>query len=136
MEHINMRNQSRGFSLIELMITVAVVAIIATIALPAYNDSVRKGKRSDGKAALMDVASRLEQYYLDNKTYTTDMTNLSYSAATDVDTTDGYYKMKVVGCPIASCFTISATPQGDQANDSCGILTVNSMGIKTPSDCW
>ena len=139
MEQMNMRKQSKGFTLIELMITVAVVAILAAVALPAYTDSVRKGKRSDGKAGLVDAASRLEQFYLDNKQYTVNMTSLGYSAANNVSTTDGYYKMTVAAgaCgSIASCYTISAVPQGSQADDSCATLTLNSMGIKTPSDCW
>ncbi len=134
-----MQKRSRGFTLIELMIVVAVVAILATIALPAYNDSVRKGKRSDAKAGLMDAASRLEQFYLDNKSYTIDMTKLGYSAANNVDTSDKYYKMTVAAgsCGnISTCYIISTVPQGGQASDSCGTLTVNSLGIKTPSECW
>jgi type IV pilus assembly protein PilE len=131
--------EQRGFTLVELMIAVAIVAILAAIALPSYQESVQKGKRSDAKTGLVDAASRLEQFYLDNKTYTTDMTDLGYGAATNVDTTDGYYKMTVAasaGCTIASCFTVSAVPQGGQASDSCGTLTINSKGAKTPSDCW
>lgn len=139
MKHIGFSKKFRGFTLIELMIAVAVIAILATIALPAYQDSIRKSKRSDGKAGLVDAASRLEQYYLDNKTYTVQMTNLGYSADASVATTDSHYKMSVSNSPcanISSCYTVTAIPQGDQASDSCGTLTINSMGTKTPSGCW
>jgi type IV pilus assembly protein PilE len=139
MRQIRITNKLRGFTLIEIMIVVAVIAIIATIALPAYQSSIRKSKRTDAKAGLVDAAAKLEQYYLDNKSYTTDMTKLGFTAASGVDTSDAHYKMTVTassGCTIAACYTVTAVPQGDQTSDTCGTLTVNSMGIKTPSDCW
>jgi type IV pilus assembly protein PilE len=139
MKHVVTCKKSKGFTLIELMIVVAIIAIVATIALPAYQQSLRKSKRSDAKGGLVDAASRLEQYYLDNKQYTIDMTDLGYSSANGVYTADSHYKMTVTAgsCgSINSCYTITAVAQGDQASDSCGDFTINSLGIKTPSDCW
>lgn len=130
-------NLNKGFTLVELLIVVMIIGILAAIAVPAYNSSVLKGKRSDGKTALMDATSRLEQFYLDNKSYTADMTQLGYSAAANVDSSDGYYKLKIGGCPIASCYVVTAIAQGSQADDKdCNPMTVNSLGVKTPTACW
>jgi type IV pilus assembly protein PilE len=132
----------RGFTLLELMIVVALVAIMAAIAYPSYLDSVRKSRRSDARNALHAAASREEQYYSDNKIYTSTMTALGYSA-NPADSPERYYKVSVVAatgtCPIASCFVLQAVPQGDQANDThCGTLKVDSKGMKTANatDCW
>ena len=73
---MTMRSEA-GFSLIEIIIVVVIVGILATIALPAYQDSVRKGQRSDAKAGLLGVASRMEQFMLDRGTYTVDMEDLA-----------------------------------------------------------
>jgi type IV pilus assembly protein PilE len=134
----------RGFTLIELMIVVAVVAILAAIAYPSYLDSVRKSRRSDARNALHAAASREEQYYEDNKTYTASMTDLKYS--TDpADSPEAYYKVSVVDttdCPLASistCFGLLADPQGDQQKDThCGKMYLYSTGLKkaNTADCW
>jgi type IV pilus assembly protein PilE len=134
-----------GFTLMELMITVAVVAILAIIAYPTYMDTVRKSRRSDAKTALSDAASRLEQYYMDNKTYTQTVTALGYSAS-PAPSPEGYYNVSVVdptaGCPIATCYALKADPQGAQASDTrCATLTLNSPGVKGATgpdgaNCW
>lgn len=62
--------KQQGFTLIELMITVAIVAILASIAVPAYSDYVRRGQLSDATTALADLRVRMEQFYQDNRTYT------------------------------------------------------------------
>jgi len=139
MIQMTISRKSKGFTLIEILIVVAIIGVLAAIGIPSYQDSVRKSKRADGKSGLVDAASRLEQYYLDNKSYTKDMNELGYNALTGVDTPDKRYKMSVDANPcgnIAACYTVTAIPQGDQINDSCGTLTLNSSGIKTPSECW
>lgn len=137
------RRSMRGFTLIELMIVVVVVAILAAIAYPSYIDSVRKSRRSDAKNALHAAASREEQYYGDNKTYTDSMKALVY-ASDPADSPEKYYKISVdnsllATCDIATCYVLKAVPQGDQAKDThCGTLTVDSKGNKTANstDCW
>ena len=115
----------------------AIVGIIAGIALPSYNSSAQKGRRSDGQAALLDTASKMESYFYSNKTYTEDMTDLGYSADPSVSS-EGYYNIEVVSatstCPIDSCFQLKATAQGAQVND--GDLTLSSTGEKLPADKW
>jgi len=133
------------------MIALAVAAILAVIAFPAYQDSVQKSKRAVAKTALMDIASREEQYALDNKTYAT-IDNLGFSAATIyydnnnniVASTDGARIYSVSASAVtATTFTLTATPLLSQANDTkCGNLTLTQSGIKgisgtaSVSACW
>jgi type IV pilus assembly protein PilE len=130
------RRYSSGFSLIEVMVAAVIVAILAMIAVPGYQDSVMKGKRSDGKAGLMNVASRMEQYFLDNKTYTADLTDLGF--ADPADSPDGYFTISVTAataaCPVTTCYKLSAVPKHSDTN--CATLTLDSVGTKGPTNCW
>ena len=132
MKHGTLRfKNNTGFTLIELMIAVVVLAILAMVAIPAYNDSVQKARRSDAKSTLTQVASRMEQFFLDNKTYTTDMTALGYTAS-PAASIDGHYTVSVVtptaGCPIVTCYQLQAAPQNTDTN--CQTLTLNSIGTQ------
>ena len=128
----------RGFSLLELMIVVAVAAIIAAIATPIYKEQTRKGRRAAATAALIDATSRQEQFFLDNKAYTTIIVagGLNMAPVTE----SGTYALSVdpptLGCPLDRCYRVRATPQGVQVGDNCGALTIDSDRIKSPSDCW
>ncbi len=136
-----------GFTLLELMIVVAIVALLAVIAVPAYQDQANAARRSDGHALLTDIAARMERFYFDNGTYTTDMRALGFTAATDVPSTENYYTASVVAetaaCPLTSCYVLTAARQGAQQDDTyCGDLTLDSMGRKlvsgggTVERCW
>ena len=132
--------KNAGFSLIEVVIVVAIVGILAAIALPGYQESVRKGNRSDGQAALLEAASRMERYFYDNNTYTSNLTLIGYTSASNVATSEGHYTLAVDGepgdgsCPIATCFAVTATAINAQAAD--GDLSMNSLGQKTPTEKW
>ncbi len=124
------RKKSTGFTLIELMIVVAIIGIIAAIAYPSYQDQVRKSKRTDGHTKIMDAMARQERFFSENNTYTTDMTALGY--ATDpVDSDNGHYEISGAACDgdIAQCVKLTATAQGGQASD--GDLTLDSTNAKT-----
>ena len=127
-----------GFNLIELMVTVAIVGILAAVALPSYQSSVRKSNRSDGKATLLEANSRMERYFYTNNTYTTNLTQLGYSAASNAPSAEGHYTLTVMAattaCPIATCYQLQATAIGTQVPD--GDLTINSLGQKTPNSKW
>ncbi len=127
-----------GFSLLELMIVVVVAAIIAAIAVPSYQAQTRKSRRAAATAALIDATSRQEQFFLDNKTYTTTIIagGLNMAAVTE----SGTYTLSVDAptgtCLLDRCYLVRATPQGVQAGDTCGALTIDSERVKTPNNCW
>ncbi len=138
--------QMRGFTLVELMIAVAIVGILAGIVYPSYKDSVNRSRRTEAMTELVRIANLQEQYYSDNRTYTTDMTKLGLGADPYV-TENGYYSIDAAAVnSIASDFILTATPAGLQAsNDStCTSFTLNYLGQKTAKkgaadnskECW
>lgn len=119
---------SQGFTLIELMITVAIVGILAAVALPSYQEYVKRGHRSAAQAQMMDIANREQQYMLANRAYTATGADLGYSLPSDVSAHYGYaITVDNVGPPPS--FTITFTPTGTQASD--GLLVLTSAGVKT-----
>ncbi len=138
-----LRNGEAGMTLIEVMVVIVILGLLAAIAFPMYQDQMNKARRSDGHSLLMDMAARMERYYFDNTSYTTNLTELGYSSATNVPSVKGYYTAAVTGCPIASCYSITASPANAQLKDTyCDKLTLNSQGTKSISGsgdvnrCW
>ena len=134
----------RGFTLMELMIVVVIVGILAAIAYPNYQESVRKSRRSDAKTALSDLAARQEQYFNDNKTYTDNPTTLDAKFKGKTTTEQGFYNITIAAGgtgSLVSSYQITATAIGIQASDTkCATLTYASSGSKgsTPAggSCW
>ncbi len=126
------RRSVLGFTLIELMIVVAVVAILAAIALPAYSDSIRKGRRGQAKADLVELAQVLERHYTVHGSYAKDRGGADYALPITQSPTTGtaFY---AIADPVrtATTFTLSATPQGGQTKDRCGTLSITHSGQKT-----
>lgn len=128
-----------GFSLIELMIVVAVVAILAAVAYPAYNDQVRKSRRAQAKADLVELAQILERRHTVNNSYGGTM---PFTASPSEPGATPRYNITPANLGAgAQAFTLTATPIGDQVNDSCGTLTLSNTGQKGNStgafaDCW
>jgi type IV pilus assembly protein PilE len=136
-----------GFSLIELMVTVAIVAILASIALPAYLSSVRKSRRTEAKAALLDLAGREERYYNTNNNVYTNLANaLGYgtAAVTTLTVGSGYYQVTISspaanGVPAPSYEIVAVPITPDQLKDAqCLQFTVDSTGLQTATNavCW
>lgn len=121
-------NRIVGFSLIELMIAVAIVGILAAIAYPSYREQMLRTHRSDGQAALLDTAQKLETFFVNNGTYTTSLDVINASATS----TEGFYTLEVTGCPIANCYTVTAKPtaQGGQNSDSVTWFSLDSRGLR------
>ena len=93
-------NKTKGFTLIELMIVVVVIAILAAIAYPSYREQVRKTRRSEAQAKLMEILQNQERFYTTNNTYTTDLTDLNYGTSGNVPTENGYYQISAAAsCP-------------------------------------
>lgn len=124
-----------GFTLIELMITVAIVGILAAITYPSYQNYVMRAKRSTAQQLMLDISSREQQYLLDARSYTDTIGSggLNMTISTDVSP---YYTFAITVDNAAAppTFTITATAIGSQVND--GNLTLNDLGQKTPAGKW
>lgn len=142
------RPASSGFTLIEIMIVVAIIGILAAIALPSYRVQVLKGHRVDAKAALLDLAAREEKFFATNNTYTTSSTALNYGAATfpPISTSGTSYYTLTVTQVTTTDFTATATPTGTQVADVCYSYSLNNLGVQanatsagavnTTTGCW
>jgi type IV pilus assembly protein PilE len=135
---------ARGFTLIELMIAVAVAGILAAVAYPAYLDQMRKSRRSAAQSTMLAVAQKEMQVFLDSRSYAAAANAAAIAAAplrigVGPEVTNFYTLAVAVTTPAGAppTFTITATPTGNQASDTCGTMTVNHLGVKTPaSGCW
>lgn len=120
--------KSGGFSLIELMIAVVVVAILAAVAYPSYQDQLRKGRRASAQAFMMEVANREQQYLLDARAYTTALSDLKLSVPADVSP---FYAVTIAAASPPPTYTITATPVAGSAQAPDGALTLTHEGNKT-----
>lgn len=128
----------RGFSLIELMIVLAIITIIASIAVPSYMNQVRKSKRTDAMSALLKMKMEEEIWRSDHPSYTSEMGTAGLNLPTTTE--GGYYTLSIPEAT-AYAFTLKATAVGDQANDgvggqTCKILTIDQNNNKSPDVCW
>lgn len=122
----------KGFSLIELLIVVALIAILAAIAIPAYNTYKRTANRAEGKAALVEAAQNMETYFTRNNTYT----GAAAGVAFDVNTEHNLYGLAFT-TQTATTYVIEATGQGFQASDAaCLHMSISNTGERLPAACW
>ena len=131
--------RQRGFTLIEVIIACAIVAILAAIALPSYSNAIQKSRRSDAKSALVAAAGQLERYFTERSTYAT--AALGSGGVYPSTSLNGYYTLSITN-KTATTYTLNAVPAGQQVGDPCGTFTYTDQGIKGVSgsmpvaDCW
>jgi len=157
-ERANARRH-RGFTLIELVVTILVAALLTAIAIPSYNSYVRKARRTEARSALLNLAGLEERYFSTQNSYTNNPADLGYSGTMPIAVGSGYYTVNIPppgaataptnGAPgVPATYIITATVVGgtDQAKDTpCQTFTVNSNGTQTATDsnnadstlvCW
>ena len=138
--------RQQGFTLVEIMIVVAIIAILAAIAYPSYQDSVRKSRRADARAVLLEAAQFMERRYTENLTagyggITQADLNAQRLGASPKDGGTAFYNIQLAAVG-QNNFTLSAVPTGAQSTDACGTLSLTNTGAKTVSgskpvtECW
>ncbi len=146
----------RGFTLIEIMIVVAIIGILAAVAYPQYQEYQMKSRRSEGRTLLTQIAAKQEQFFQDNRRYTDNFTQLGTLAVsattpttpTSVTSENGYYTVTIAAGDfnpaLPFTYRLTATAQGVQATDDCTTLTLDQDDAKgstlaagvTAADCW
>ncbi len=144
------QKKQMGVTLVELMVAVAILAIIAAFAYPSYERYVTNSKRTAATSALLQIADRQQQFFMDNKTYADSLTDLGFAAnpwviaddgtASTVDDSQSVYSIALSNVA-ATTFTATAAPLNTQLRDSkCGSLTLDQVGTRGAStgsdDCW
>ncbi|MEP6389105.1 MAG: type IV pilin protein [Halioglobus sp.] len=124
----------RGFTLIEIMIVVAIVAVLLTVALPSFQDQIIRANRSAAQAQMLDIANRQQQYVLSNRSYMDKTTLESSGFVLDPDVLDDYTYDITVGSGAVPTYIITFEPYGRQANDP--NMTLNEQGVGGPEDLW
>ena len=129
--------RQRGFTLLELMIVVALIGFLLALAVPGYRESIRKARRAQAQGCLMERSQFLERFYTTNLRYDQDSTGAAppaISCSTDVTR---FYSMSN-GTLAPTAYTLAAAPRGEHGDDTCGRLTLDHTGAKSASkpDCW
>lgn len=121
-----MIQRSRGVTLLELMITLAIIALLAAVAIPGYREYSLRGHRTEGAMALTQMAARQEQFYLQNNSYANALGDLGFGGETE----HGRYDLAIT-TGNATNFVVRATAKGGQANDDdCKVLAIDEDGLR------
>jgi len=133
--------RKNGFTLVEMMVVVAIVGILAAIAYPSYTEFIMKGRRTDGKNALLTATGAMERYFSENGRYVTSAGGSTCPNVFSANSTENHYAITAICAD--TTFTITATPQNAQSTDKCGSLTINqaqakgvSGGTLSATSCW
>lgn len=141
--------RTRGFTLIEMMIVVAIIAILAAIVVPWWGKYTYRARRADGQKLLMHVVQMEERYYTDTNHYPLAASSLGYTTDTPVSE-HGYYQLTAITLPAGTStgqgYIATVKPLKGQADDKCGNLSIDNTGLKKPlptdtvansnGNCW
>ena len=130
---------SKGYNLIELTMVVAIIAILISIAFPNYQQYMISSRRSEGMTNLLTLMQLQESFFIENRTYTTNLTDLGVNTNIDgsFDTENAFYRItasQCTGMALNRCIILTAAPMGVQTGDN--TLTLNSLGERTPINIW
>ena len=143
--------KSRGFTLIELMIVVAIVAIVSAVALPSYNNSIAKSRRAEARGQLLEAAQYMQRFYSQNDSFSQDRAGNAVAVPTGLATVPktaaagaNTYSISYSATPTVASFTVQAVPRagGPMAADKCGSFLLDNTGRRTISgtgtvdECW
>lgn len=134
-------NQSKGFSLVELMVAIAVIGILAAVALPSYQDNVRQSNRTVAKTILYENAQFMERFYTENTRYDVTPGGVAVALPFVQSPRTGAIQYNITLQAVANAsFTLQAVPAGSMAGDVCGTLTLTNTGVQgaggTIANCW
>jgi type IV pilus assembly protein PilE len=129
-----MQHPARGFTLFELLITVTLIAILAAIAFPSYQQHVRKSRRAEAQAFMMAFAARQQQFIVDTRAFAATIADVGVAVPANV----ALAYTPNMPAPTPASFTLTLVPKSDQSNEPCGTLSIDQNGAKTAatSGCW
>ena len=143
LEGLGMIKHMRGITLVELMIVILVLSIIIVVGYPNYREFAARAKRNEARAALLQIATNQERHYLNNSTYTADLTDLGFATTPTFTTETGSYRIQV---PTANASTYIATATyllGGEESNKCNVFRIDATGTKSAldgggsaTDCW
>ena len=135
-----MYHKMRGVTLMELMIVIVVLSILAAVAYPNYRGFAARAKRNEAKAALLQIATNQERFFLNNQIYSADLTDLGFNVTNNFVTESNSYTISISSPANATNFTATATYNNSDGEASkCATFTIDGRGAKgsTPlADCW
>jgi type IV pilus assembly protein PilE len=137
---MNLRRQL-GLTLIELMVVVAIVGILAAVAYPSYQDSVRRSARADAQSDMAQIVQTAERFFTTNNRYDQDRAAVALVLPFSQSPRTGGARYTLSYNATATTYTLTATPAGGQVGDACGVMTINQLGATTPAagsgrPCW
>lgn len=136
------RGMTLGFTLIEMMIAVVVAVVLVAIAFPSYREQVRKSRRADAQAVLLEAAQFLERFHTENGRYDQNIGGTAVSLPTVLQEAPKGSGVKLYNISVSAVaqqtYTLQAVPKNAQAGDRCGTMTVNHLGTTAAAaaDCW
>lgn len=137
------RQALAGFTLIEVLVAIAILGILATIAIPAYTEHLARGRRAEGRAALLATLQQEERFFASNNVYTANLAANGFTTTSGENAGNAHYDLSAAACAgstAAACVVVSATPR--LADARCGTLTVSTAGARGSSvagaaaQCW